>query len=88
MPALQAVRVPAAEPAPDQYTCLRCGIVKTTKPDRPRPLLCRDCKDVLAYLADPAVLAHLEALDESDLLDDDRDQPDDLEVDLELSVSA
>ncbi len=61
MPALPAVRVPVAQPDPARYTCLRCGIVKATKPDRPRPLLCRDCKDVLAYLADPAVLAELEA---------------------------
>lgn len=59
MPALQAVRVPVPPPDSGRYTCLRCGIVKSTKPDRPRPALCRDCRDVLADLA---VLRDLETL--------------------------
>lgn len=31
-----------------RYVCSRCGIIRSYKADRVRPLLCRDCVDVEA----------------------------------------
>lgn len=44
---------------PTSYRCARCGHVRSTKSDRARPTLCRDCQGMEESIA--ADLAALEA---------------------------
>lgn len=45
---LTATRRPLRELDPCAYECRRCGVIRTTKSTRGRPVLCRDCQAVLA----------------------------------------
>ncbi len=53
MPALRGHRRPVDLPDPHSYICRRCGVRRATKPDRPRPTLCRDCLSVERLLERP-----------------------------------
>jgi len=43
---IYATRVPARRPRPGEYQCLRCGLTGTFNSKRPRPVYCRDCREL------------------------------------------
>jgi len=43
---VMATRVPARRTRPGQYQCARCGLDGTYHSKRPRPVYCRDCREL------------------------------------------